>query len=76
MTPAEIIAVRRRTGMTQPQFARFLRLGPTGARSVRRWETGETPLPGPASIIYELLQNGSVPVGGTALMLSVSENCR
>ena len=71
MTPSEIAAVRRKTGMTQDQFARFLRLGPQGARSVRRWENGETALPGPASIVYDLLQNGTVPVDGTTLRLAV-----
>ena len=60
MTPAEITAVRKRTGLTQAQFAAALRFGTDGRRTVRRWEAGQAKLRGPVSIIYELLQDGSV----------------
>lgn len=62
MTPSEIVAIRRRTGLTQAQFAKALRLGPQGGRTVRRWEAGKTRLPGPASIVYELVRDGILEV--------------
>lgn len=73
MTPAEIAEVRRNTGLTQAQLAAALRLGSSGGRTVRRWESGDTKLPGPVSIIYELLRHGTASIEGTALRLVVLE---
>jgi hypothetical protein len=36
-------------------LAEALRMGPNGERQVRRWEQGETPVSGPASVAIELL---------------------
>jgi DNA (cytosine-5)-methyltransferase 1 len=55
MAPAEIKAARQRLGLTQSGLAEALRLGPNGERTVRRWEQGDVPVTGPASVAIELL---------------------
>lgn len=55
MTPAECKAARQRLGLSQAGLAEALRMGPNGERQVRRWEAGETPVSGPASVAIELL---------------------
>jgi DNA (cytosine-5)-methyltransferase 1 len=55
LTPAEIKASRQRLGLTQSGLAEVLRLGPNGERTVRRWEQGDVPVTGPASLAIELL---------------------
>lgn len=59
MTPAEVQAVRKRAGLSQTGLAALLRI--TDQRTVRRWETGEVPISGPASIILEMLDRGELP---------------
>lgn len=54
MTP-DIKAARLALGLTQGGLADALRLGPNGARTVRRWEAGDIPVTGPASLAIELL---------------------
>jgi DNA (cytosine-5)-methyltransferase 1 len=55
VTPPEIKAARQRLGLSQGGLAERLRLGPNGERTVRRWESGETPITGPASLALEFL---------------------
>lgn len=55
MTPAELIAARKRLGLSTNGMAKALRLGKGGGRTVRRWEAGDTPISGPASLAIELL---------------------
>jgi DNA (cytosine-5)-methyltransferase 1 len=55
MSPAEIKAVRKRLGHSQRELAEVLRLGPNGERTIRRWEQGDIPITGPASLALELL---------------------
>jgi DNA-binding transcriptional regulator YiaG len=55
MTAAEIKAARVALGLSQSGLAEALRMGPNGERQVRRWEQGETPVSGPASVAIELL---------------------
>lgn len=55
MTPDAIKAARQRLGLSQAGLAEALRLGPNGERTIRRWETGEVPVTGPASVAIELL---------------------
>lgn len=55
MTPDAIKAARQRLGLSQSGLAERLRLGPNGERTVRRWESGDTPISGPASLAIELL---------------------
>ena len=55
MTPDDLLAARRRLGLTQTQLARALQLGGDGARTVRRWEAGERPVPGPVVVAVRLM---------------------
>jgi DNA-binding transcriptional regulator YiaG len=59
MTPATIKAIRTRAGLTQSQLAALLRI--SDLRTVRRWESGDVPVSGPASIVLELLEAGELP---------------
>ena len=59
MTPATIKAIRQRAGLSQPGLARLLRI--TDQRTIRRWEAGDIPVSGPASIILEMLDAGELP---------------
>ena len=59
MTPATFKRIRtERLGMTQTQLAAVLRI--EDIRTIRRWETGERPVSGPASYLMELLDEGKV----------------
>jgi len=55
MTPAEVCAARKALGLSQTGLAKALRLGPNGGRTVRRWESGETPISGPAQVAIQLM---------------------
>jgi DNA (cytosine-5)-methyltransferase 1 len=55
MTAGDLIAARKRLGLSQSGLAQVLRLGPNGDRTVRRWEAGDVPITGPASVAIELL---------------------
>lgn len=55
MRPRDVTAARKALGLTQAGLAEALRMGPNGERTVRRWEQGETPVSGPASVAIELL---------------------
>lgn len=57
MTPTELKATRRGFGLSAAKFARLLRIG--DGRTVRRWEAGECDIPGPVTVIVELLQKSS-----------------
>jgi DNA-binding transcriptional regulator YiaG len=61
MSPERVKAIREGLGLTQVALAATLRLGPTGKRSVIRWETGDTPVPGPVSVALEALASGWEP---------------
>lgn len=58
MTPTDIKAARKRLGLSQSGLAEALRLGPNGERTIRRWEVGDIPVTGPASVAIELLLQG------------------
>jgi DNA-binding transcriptional regulator YiaG len=55
MTKEELKAIRMRLGYSQNEMAAAIRLGPNGDRTIRRWEAGEIPISGPASLALELL---------------------
>jgi len=55
MTPAEIRTARKTLGLSANGLAEALRLGKGGGRTVRRWESGDSPISGPASVAIELL---------------------
>lgn len=59
MTPAELLAIRSRYGLSQSEMARILRV--SDLRTVRRWEKGERAISGPASIVLELMASGELP---------------
>lgn len=59
MTPAEIQSIRKRARLTQSGLARVLRI--TDQRTIRRWENGDIPVSGPASIILEMIDSGELP---------------
>jgi DNA-binding transcriptional regulator YiaG len=51
----DVKSARRRLGLSQTGLAEALRLGPNGERTIRRWEAGDVPVTGPASVAIELL---------------------
>ncbi len=60
MTPAEVKAIRQRAGLSQTGLARLLRI--RDIKTIRRWESGEVPVSGPASILLEMLDAGELPI--------------
>lgn len=59
MTPAEIKSIRQRYGLSQTELAALLRI--SDLRTIRRWEKGEVPISGPASIVLEMMDAGELP---------------
>ena len=59
MTAAEVHAIRARAGLTQSGLCVLLRI--SDKRTVRRWETGDVPVSGPASVVLEMLDRGEMP---------------
>jgi DNA-binding transcriptional regulator YiaG len=59
MTPTEIKAIRQRYGLSQSELAALLRI--SDLRTIRRWEKGEVPVSGPASIVLELMDADELP---------------
>ena len=63
MTPADVKAARQALGMTSAELAAILRLGGSGARTVRGWESdaGKYRITGPATVALEALLSGWRP---------------
>lgn len=59
MTAAEVKAIRNAAGLTQTELARLLRI--SDIRTIRRWEVGDVPISGPASIIMGLIAEDQLP---------------
>lgn len=59
MTPAETKAIRKRYGLSVEGLAALLRV--SSRRTVMRWESGEVPISGPASIVLELMDADELP---------------
>ena len=59
MTPSHIRTIRKEAGLSQTGLAALLRI--KDLRTIRRWESGETPITGPASIILELIEDDALP---------------
>jgi DNA-binding transcriptional regulator YiaG len=55
MKPEVVRTARKALGLSTNGLAEALRLGKGGGRTVRRWEAGDTPISGPASLAIELL---------------------
>ena len=60
MSPTEVQSIRKLAGLTQSGLAALLRI--SDLRTIRRWEAGDIPISGPASIILEMLNAGELPV--------------
>jgi len=63
MTPAEVKAARQSIGLTANGLAELLRLGGSGGRTVRGWESdgGKYRISGPATVALEALLSGWRP---------------
>jgi DNA-binding transcriptional regulator YiaG len=56
MTPEQFRAIRQRAGLSQARLAELLRL--SDGRTVRRYEAGERSIPGPVSLLMEMIEDG------------------
>lgn len=63
MTPAELRSARAKLGLSAAKLAKALRLGADGGRTVRRWESGENAVPGPAQVAVEMMLERTTPAG-------------
>jgi DNA-binding transcriptional regulator YiaG len=59
MNPTQIKLIRKRAGLTLDGLAQLLRI--KDKRTLQRWESGDVPVSGPASIVLELLDAGELP---------------
>ena len=60
MTPEDVQRIREKMGLTTHQLAAKLRLATNGDRTIRRWENGDVPISGPASLALEYLEKEHV----------------
>ncbi len=68
MTPAELRSIMSTLGLSEAGLAKLLRLGHQNnprqsARTVRRWKSGENPIPGPVVVILDsyMENDGKLP---------------
>lgn len=54
MTPHQFGAIRERAGLSPKQLSEILR---SDVRTVRRWEAGERAIPGPVSLLMEMVDD-------------------
>ena len=62
-TPEQVRQARAALGLSTRQLAIVLRMGAQSGRTIRRWEAGDTPISGPASVALEALLTGFKPGG-------------
>lgn len=62
-TKEDFASARVALNMTTTQLARALRMGNGSDRTIRRYESGECPVPGPMSVAVEALLSGFRPEG-------------
>lgn len=60
-TKEDFVKARRELGVTATQLAKTLRMGSGSDRTIRRYEKGECPIPGPTSVAVEALLSGFIP---------------
>jgi DNA-binding transcriptional regulator YiaG len=53
MTPEEFKNIRERLGLSAYRLADIFQV--RGSRTIRRWETGDRDIPGPAKVLISLL---------------------
>ena len=66
MNPTQIKTIRQQAGLSQTGLAAVLRIA--DLRTIRRWEKGDVPISGPASIIMEMMEAGELPERFAELM--------
>lgn len=54
MTPAGFKEARHTLGLSARALAEALELGAHGGRTVRRWESGDSPIPGPVAVLMRV----------------------
>jgi DNA-binding transcriptional regulator YiaG len=59
LQPNELRTIRQRYGLTIRGLAGLLRI--RDEKTIRRWEKGEVPVSGPASIVLELMDADELP---------------
>lgn len=57
----ELKKAREQLGMSAKQLADTLRMGKGADRTIRRYESGQSPVPGPVSVAVEALVTGFRP---------------
>lgn len=62
-TKEDFAIARNMLGMSTPEMAKALRMGKGSDRTIRRYESGECPVPGPTSVAVEALLTGFRPEG-------------
>ena len=68
LTPAELKAARHQLGLSAKRFAELIQIG--DGRTVRRWEAGDSAIPGPVNVIVGLLL--TLPAARRAVGLKVN----
>jgi transcriptional regulator with XRE-family HTH domain len=71
MTPEAFRAIRQRAGLSQARLAALLRIG--DLRTIRRYETGERPIPGPVSLLMEMIDRGALRIDADCSPSPLSE---
>lgn len=59
-TAADARNIRRAAGLSTAGLAKLFRVGKGGDRTVRRWEAGDRAVPGPVTLLYDLLKDGTL----------------
>jgi len=57
----DVRRARAQLGLSARELAEALRMGNCADRTVRRWESGETPITGPAAVAIEAMLAGFEP---------------
>ena len=61
MTPEDFRDARQKLGYSQGGLADLWDMGKGAGRTIRRWEAGETPLPGLAVFAIKAMEAGFTP---------------
>lgn len=61
MSGAEFCKIRRDLKYSQAALGELWNMGRWGGRTVRRWESGTTPIPGPVAFAIRAMQAGYSP---------------